>query len=84
MFGPLGVGNTLVFQPGIQFGRTLDPRLGVEQLVAQNADLVLDLTLLPACCRCASHRLDQVVRAQLRKAAVIVNWSAVWQPNTIL
>src|SRR5207247_11161718 len=67
-----GSGDALILQPGIQFGQALHPRLGAEQLVAQIADLVLDLTLLPACRRCAGHRLDQMVRAHLQKAAVIL------------
>ena len=39
----------------------LHPRLGAEHLVAQIADLVLDLTLLPSRSGRAGHRLDQVM-----------------------
>ena len=46
--------------------------VGTEQLVAQVADLVLDLTLLPSRGGGASHRLNQVVRAHLQKAAVVL------------
>jgi hypothetical protein len=66
VFGSLGVGDALIFPPGVQLGETLHPRLGTEQLVAQVADLVLDLTLLPSRGRGASHRLNQVVRAHLQ------------------
>ena len=41
------VGDALIFQPGIQLGEALYPRLGSEHLVAQIANLVLDLTFLP-------------------------------------
>ena len=70
--GALGVGDALIFQPGVQLGQALHPRLGAEQLVAQIADLVLDLPLLPARRRRARHRLDQMVRAHLQKAAIIL------------
>ena len=69
---PFGVGNALIFQPRIQFGEALYPRLGPEHLVAQIADLVLDLTLLPSRGRRAGHRLDQMVRAHLQKAEIIL------------
>ena len=72
MLGPLGVGDALIFQPRIQFGEALHPRLGAEQLVAQIADLVLDLTLLPSRGGRAGHRFDQMVRAHLQKAAIIL------------
>src|SRR5450759_1790126 len=45
MLVALGVGGALIFQPRIQFDETLYPRLGPEHLIAQIADLVLDLTL---------------------------------------
>src|ERR1019366_2547827 len=48
MFGSFGVGDALIFQPRIQLGEALHPRLGAEQLVAKIADLVFDLALLPA------------------------------------
>ena len=72
VLGSLGVGDALIFQPGVQLGQALHPRLGAEQLVAQIADLVLDLSLLPARGRRARHRLDQVVRAHLQEAAIIL------------
>src|ERR1700692_3890445 len=56
-------GDALIFQPRIQFGEALYPRLGPEHLVAQIADLVLDLTLLPSRGGRAGHRLRQVVGA---------------------
>jgi hypothetical protein len=42
MLGPFGIGDALVFQPGIELDQALHPRLGTEQLIAQVADLVLD------------------------------------------
>jgi hypothetical protein len=47
MLGSLGVGDALIFQPRVQLGETLHPRLRSEELVAQIANL-LDLTLLPS------------------------------------
>ena len=44
----LGVRDALILQPRIQLGEAFDPRLGPEHLVAQIADLVLDLSLLPS------------------------------------
>ena len=72
MAGPFGVGDALVFQPGIQFLKARHLRLGPEHLVAQIADLVLNLALLPARRRRAGHRLDQVVRTHLKEAAVVL------------
>src|ERR1019366_6106970 len=43
-----GIGDALVFQPGIQFGQALHPWLRAEQQIAQVANLVLDLFLLPS------------------------------------
>src|SRR3954466_8500510 len=71
MLGPLCVGDALIFQPSIQFGEALYPRLGPEHLVAQIADLVLDLTLLPSRGRRAGPRFDQMVRTHLQKAEII-------------
>ena len=71
MFGSLGVGDALIFQPRIQLGETLDPRFWPEHLVAQIANLVLDLTFLPSRGGCAGHRFDQMMRAHLQKAAII-------------
>ena len=58
-------------QPRIQFGEALHPRLGPEHLVAQIADLVLDLTLLPSRGRRAGHWLDRMLRAHLQKAEIV-------------
>ena len=42
-----GLMPMLIFQPGVQFGQALHPRLGAEHLVEQVANLVLDLAFLP-------------------------------------
>lgn len=44
----LRVGNALIFQPGVQLIEARHPRFGPEHLVAQIANLVLDLPFLPA------------------------------------
>src|SRR5260221_12654449 len=67
----LCISDALIFQPRVQLGEALHPRLGTEHLVAQIADLVLDLTLLPSRSGRAGHGLDQVMRAHLQKAAII-------------
>src|SRR6202140_815355 len=71
MLGSLGVGDALIFQPSIELGETLYPRFGPEHLVAQIADLVLNLTLLPSRRGGAGYRFDQMVRAHLQKAEII-------------
>ena len=71
VLGPLRVGNALIFQPRIQLGEALHSRFGPEHLVAQIADLVLDLTLLPSGGRRAGYRFDQMVRAHLQKASIV-------------
>ena len=72
MLCPLGIGDALVFQPAIQLVQAADPRLGPEQLIAQVADLVLDLTLLPTRGRATGHRLDQMVRAHLQEPPIVL------------
>lgn len=72
MTGSLGVGYALIFQPGIEFGEAVYARLGPEHYVAQVPHLVLNLALLPSRSGCASDRLDQVMRAHLQKATVIL------------
>ena len=61
MLDALCISDALIFQPRIQLGETLDPRLGPEHLVTQIADLVLDLTLLPTRSGSAGHRFDQMM-----------------------
>src|SRR4029077_16224104 len=72
MIGSPGVGDALIFQPGVQFHQALYPRLRAEQQLAQIADLVFDLSLLPSGGGCASDRLNQMMRAHLQEAAVIL------------
>jgi hypothetical protein len=59
------VGDALIFQPTIQLGQALRPRLGPKHLIPQIADLVLDLTLLPPRSGSAGHRFDQMMRTHL-------------------
>jgi len=44
----LGVGDAFVGQPGVQFVVGFDPETRREKTFADETDLVLDLTLLPA------------------------------------
>ena len=62
----LGVGDALVEQPGV-----LEPQPRREEPLADQSDLVLDLTLLPARCGSAGDRLDEVVAAHLKEAAIV-------------
>ena len=43
-----GMCDTLIQKPGIHFGKVLEPQPLLEQPLAHHANLVLDLTLLPA------------------------------------
>src|SRR6202040_2157780 len=67
----LGVGDALVEQPGVQFVKVLEPQSRREEPLADQPDLVFDLTLLPARCRSAGDRLDEVVAAHLKEAAIV-------------
>ena len=68
----LGVGDALIQQPGVQLVIALHPQPRREEALAHQADLVLDLALLPARCRRAGDRLDQIMRAHLQEAAIIL------------
>jgi hypothetical protein len=50
---------------------------------ANQADLVLDLTLLPPRRRRASDRFDEMMRAHLEKAAIVLPVLADEASNTI-
>ena len=67
----LGVGDAPIEQPGVQLVVALDPQPRREEALAHQADLVLDLALLPAGCRRAGDRLDQIVAAHLQEAPVV-------------
>jgi hypothetical protein len=42
-----------------------------EEPLADQTDLILDLTLLPARCRRAGDRIDEVMTAHLQEAAIV-------------
>ena len=67
----LGVGDALVEQPGVQLVKVLEPQPRREEPLTDQSDLVLDLTLLPARCRRAGNRIDEVVAAHLQEAAIV-------------
>jgi hypothetical protein len=75
---PLGVGvrfrpgEALVENPGVQFVVALEPQPRREEAFANQADLVLDLTLLPPGRRRAGDRLDQMMRTHLEEAAIVL------------
>src|SRR3954463_8278519 len=60
----------LRLQPGVELLQAGKARPRLEDVVAREADLVLDLPFLPARGRRAGDRLDQVVRAELQEAPV--------------
>ena len=64
------VGDATVLQPPVQLFQRLHVRARNEQALAQAADLVLDLPLLPAGRRRTGRRLDQVMRAHLGEAPI--------------
>ena len=68
----LGVGDAFVEQPGVQLVIGLEPQPRREETLAHQTDLVLDLTLLPARRRRAGHRIDQMMRAHLQEAAIVL------------
>src|SRR5580700_1379698 len=61
----LGVGDTFIEQPGVQFVKILEPQPRREEALADQSDLVLDLTLLPTRCWRAGDWIDQVMTAHL-------------------
>ena len=67
-----GVGDASVEQPGIQLLVACHPQPRREETLAHQPDLVLDLALLPAGCRRAGGRLDQIMAAHAQKAAVVL------------
>ena len=68
----LGVGDAPVDQPGVQFVVALEPQPRREEALAHEADLVLDLALLPAGRRRAGDRVDEVMGAHLQEAAIVL------------
>ena len=68
----LGVSDAFVEQPSVQLVVALEPQPRREEALAHQADLVLDLTLLPARGRRAGHRLDEMMRAHLQEAAIVL------------
>src|SRR4029079_6101186 len=63
----LGVGDALIEQPRVHLLVGLEPQSWGEEPVANEPDLVLDLTLLPARCWRAGDRIDEVMTAHCRK-----------------
>src|SRR3546814_14668997 len=65
-----GMIEAAVEQPGVQLlkARKAQPRR--EEAFAHEPDLVLDLSLLPARCRRAGGRLDQIMAAPLQEPPV--------------
>src|SRR5271157_4809170 len=61
-----------VDEPAVQLVVALEPQPRCEEALAHQADLVLDLALLPARSRRAGDRLDEMVRAHLEEAAIVL------------
>ena len=68
----LGPSQASVDQPGVELVVALEPQPRREEALAHEADLVLDLALLPARGRRAGDRLDEMVRAHLKEAAIVL------------
>src|SRR5208282_6069766 len=68
----LGPGDAFVHQPGVQLVIALDTQARREEALAHEADLVLDLALLPARRWRAGDGLDKMVRAHLEEAAIVL------------
>src|SRR6516162_7831213 len=67
-----GPGEAFVDEPGVQILVALEPKPRCEEALAHQPDLVLDLAFLPARRRRAGHRLDQMVRAHLQEATIVL------------
>src|SRR5271165_4080556 len=65
-------GQTFMEEPGVQLVIALEPQPRREETFAHEPDLVLDLALLPARGRRAGDRLDEMVRAHLEEAAIVL------------
>ena len=65
-------GQAFVEEPGVQFVVALEPQPRREEALADQADLVFDLALLPARRRRAGDRLDEMMRAHLEEAAIVL------------
>jgi hypothetical protein len=78
LFRTLGMGVGLrphqapIEQPGVKFVVAWEPGFWDEEALADEPDLVLDLPFLPARRRRAGDRLDQMMRAHLNKAAIVL------------
>src|SRR6202007_1221614 len=67
----LGIRDAFVEQPGVQFVEILEPQTRREEPLTDEPDLVLDLPLLPARCRRAGDRIDEIVAAHLQETAIV-------------
>ena len=65
-------GQAFVDQPRVEFVVALEPQPRSEEALANKADLALDLSFLPPRSRRAGHRFDQVMRAHLEEAAIVL------------
>ena len=78
LLGPLGMSvrfrprQALVEKPGAQLVVALEPQPRREEALTHEPDLVLDLALLLARRRRAGDRFDQVMRAHLQEAAIVL------------
>jgi hypothetical protein len=79
----LGIFDAFIEQPGVQFDEILEPQTRRKEPLTDEPDLVLDLPLLPARCRRAGDRIDEVVAAHLQEAAIVQGpgWVAVDSRN---
>ncbi len=68
----LGPDDAFVDEPAIRLVVAPDPQPRREEALANETDLVLDLTLLPGRSRRAGDRLDEVVGAHLEEAAIVM------------
>ena len=66
-----GVRDALVDEPGVQFVIALRSQPGCEEALPHQADLVLNLALLPARRRRAGCRFDEIVPAHLQEPAIV-------------
>ena len=68
----LGPGDAFVHEPGVQLVVALEPQPRREEALTHEPDRVLDLALLPARRWRASDGLDEMMRAHLQEAAIVL------------
>jgi hypothetical protein len=68
-------------EPGVHLIVGFEAQSRREEALAHQPDLVLDLALLPARCRRAGDRIDEIMAAHLQEAAIVDVCATGEQPS---